>query len=42
MPTMTLPSIPSMESVKENKLLLGAAAVTAAVGGGLLIKRALK
>ncbi|KAL4422636.1 hypothetical protein ABPG75_008833 [Micractinium tetrahymenae] len=31
-----------MDSVKENKLLLGAVAVTAAVGGGLLLKRALK
>ncbi|KAL4852860.1 Conditioned medium factor receptor 1 [Chlorella vulgaris] len=31
-----------LEDVKENKVLLGAAAVTAAVGGGLLLRRALR
>ncbi|PSC69140.1 CMF receptor CMFR1 [Micractinium conductrix] len=34
--------LPDMSSVKDNKAVLGAAAVTAAVGGGLLLRRALR
>jgi hypothetical protein len=34
--------LPDMEELKENKALLAAAGVTAAVGGGLLLRRALR
>jgi hypothetical protein len=34
--------VPELSELKENKALLGAAAVTAAVGGGLLLRRALR
>ena len=34
--------LPDMAELKENKALLAAAGVTAAVGGGLLLRRALR
>lgn len=34
--------LPSVDELKENKVLVGAAAVTAAVGGSLLLKRAMR